>query len=232
MRTEGAADGEPVDRLTLARAEAGWDNWPAVLDILDGAAWLGETDDGVGLYLLARSLEHAERWSEAVERYVAYGVQVGMETPEGIPAVARGARAAWHADLQEQSLNLLRQLRPVPAVRSWTAAELALWAAEQGDADGVRALTAQAVEPGAAGVLWRAEADALLESGDSIGAARAFAAPARTGCRHPEHPGVHACSEPRGCIWYRRGEALVLRGIHDGRGLGCDLVVCEKDQEH
>jgi soluble lytic murein transglycosylase len=174
MRAAGAADGEPIDRLTLARAEAGWENWPAVLELLDDAAWLGETAGGDGLYLLGRALEHAERWDEAVVRFVAYAAGAGMETREGIPAVARGARAAWQAGLHDQSLNLLGRLRPVPAIRSWTAAELALSAAGEGDVEGVRALMAHAVEPGAALTLWRAEADALLTAGDSTAARERF----------------------------------------------------------
>jgi len=61
-------------------------------------------------------------------------------------------------------------------VRSWTAAELALWASGEGDRDGVAALASHAIEPAAAAMLWRAEADALLTAGDSAAAREAFAA--------------------------------------------------------
>ena len=174
LRAEGAASGPPIDRLTLARAEAGWQHWAGVLELLEAESWLGDVDAAAGLYLLGRALEDAERWDEAVERYVGYAAGVGMSTPAGIPAVARGARAAWHAGLHEQALTLLAELRGVPAVRSWTAAELALQAAEEGDPDGVVALAGHAIEPAAAGVLWRAEADAHLNAHDSSAAAAAF----------------------------------------------------------
>ncbi len=176
LQDEGAANGPPIDRLTLARAEAGWDNWAGVLDVLGDEAWVGEVEEGAGLYLLGRALEHAEQWDEALERYVEHAVSVGISSSEGVPAVARAARAAWHAGRHEQALTLLTELRSAPAVRSWTAAELALFAANEGDVDGVVALAGHAIEPAAAGVLWRAEADAHLSAGDSTSGRVAFEA--------------------------------------------------------
>ena len=48
LRAEGAAEGTPADVLTLAQAEAGWENWPAVLDLLRNASWLRHEGDGEG----------------------------------------------------------------------------------------------------------------------------------------------------------------------------------------
>ncbi len=176
MRAEGAAEGEPIDRLMLARAEAGWENWGAVLELLEGVPWLGDVGGAEGIYLLGRSLEDVERWGEALEQYVAFASHVGAGSPRGVPAAARGARAAWHAGDQAQALELLAGLRGSPAVRSWTAVELALFASESGDPAGVAALTDHAIEPSAARMLWRAGADALLAAGDSIDALESFTA--------------------------------------------------------
>jgi len=176
LRAEGAEERGPVDRLLLARAEAGWENWPEVLRLLQGQPWLADVEDSEGLYLLARALEHAERWDAAASRYAEFAARVGPTSADGIPAVARGARAAWHAGLEDEALASLTELRVAPVVRSWTATELALWAAEQGDADGVLALAGHAIEPAAARALWRSEADARLQSGDSAAAATVFRA--------------------------------------------------------
>ena len=60
-------------------------------------------------------------------------------------------------------------------MRSWVATELALGAAEDGDALGVTVLLPHAIEPSASRVLWRTEADAHLAAGDSAAALEAFA---------------------------------------------------------
>jgi soluble lytic murein transglycosylase len=89
-------------------------------------------------------------------------------------ALARGARSAWHAGDRAAALARLESLRSTPYLRSWVAAELALAAADAGDPDAVRTLMAHAVDPAAAAVLWRAEADALIAVGDSVSAAGVF----------------------------------------------------------
>lgn len=174
LRAEGAAEGTPPDVLTLATAEAGWDNWPAVRELLEGAAWLDEHTDPAGIYLLGRALEHAADWRGAADRYATYVRRAPLAGSDGTIALARQARSEWHAGATETALELLSELRPVPYLRSWTAVELGLAAAEQGDVEGVVALAGHAVEPTAASVLWRAEADALMERGDTARAIEAF----------------------------------------------------------
>lgn len=171
LRAEGAAEGEPDDVLLLAEAEAGWENWPAVRDLLSGAEWL-DTHDPRGLYLLGRAFEHAESWTEAAAAYASFATR----TPEGHTRSAdvRSVRALWYSGARERALEQLTELRPAPHLRSWIAVELALDAAESGDPEAVVALAGHAVEPRAARALWRAEADALLGSGDSARAASAF----------------------------------------------------------
>jgi soluble lytic murein transglycosylase len=174
LRAAGAAEAGPVERLTLARADAGWENWAGVLENLEDAPWLTEYDNARGLYLLGRAFEHEERWADAEARYETYVHTVGSSAREAVPAVARIARAAWRAGDRTRALGALEALRPHPAVRSWAAVELTLAAAEEGDVEDVRLLTPHVVEPAALRVTWRAEADAYLVRGDSAGAAEVF----------------------------------------------------------
>lgn len=174
LRAAGAAEAGPVERLTLASADAGWENWAGVLENLEDAAWLHERENGRGLYLLGRAFEQGGRWADAATRYDAYVRAVGPSAWEAVPAIARVSRAAWHAGDRARALTALDALRPHPVVRSWAAVELTLIAVEAGDVDGVRALARHVVEPAAAQVTWRAEADAYLVAGDSAGAADVF----------------------------------------------------------
>lgn len=176
LRAEGAADGSPAEVLTLATAEAGWENWPAVRELLEGAEWLDTFTDPAGSYLLGRALEHAERWRDAADHYAEYRARAALAGTEGMIALARQIRAEWMAGSPDVALELLPELRPAPHLRSWLAVELGLAAAESGDVDGVVALAGHAVEPAAASALWRAEGDALLERGDSARAIEAFRA--------------------------------------------------------
>lgn len=209
MRVEGASEGGSREVLFLARAEAGWENWPAVLELLVGADWLGSVDEGRGLYLLARALEDAERWDEAAASYQAYREKAGPTTPEGTAALARGARASWHAGDVGATDEALTDLRPAPHVRSWIAVELALDAADAGDPEAVRSLLAHAVEPAARGVLWRAEADALLEAGDST-TARDFFTTLRGEVAEGRRPEV---SMELGRLTVAAGDTVAGRGL-------------------
>ena len=176
MRAEGAQDGGPAEVLALAEAEAGWLHWPAVLELLDGAEWLDDEGDGRGLYLLARAQEHGGRWAEAAASYQAFRELPAVFGAGRFVALARGARAAWHTGDREASGRALAALGPVPHLRSWAAAELVELAAEDADPVGVRLLLTHVVEPSARGALWRAEADALLAAGDTVGATERFSA--------------------------------------------------------
>ena len=175
LRAEGAADGSSADVLTLAQAEAGWENWPAVLDLLRNASWLGYEGDGEGYALLGRSLEHAGEWGAAASTYLVYLEFLSAGSPEAIATRVRLARTAWWAGDHDVAMDAIAYLRGAPHARSWIAAELALAAADSGDVASVRRMIDHAVEPAATGVLWRAEADALLTAGDSVEAAEVFA---------------------------------------------------------
>lgn len=174
LRAEGAATGTPADVLTLARAEAGWENWPAVMGLLKDATWLGQY--GEAHHLLGRSLEHDEDWALAAGAYRTFLTHVDASAPEAIAARVRLARAMWWAGDHGAATAVVADMRGTPYARSWIAVELALAAADAGDVDGVRLLLGEAVEPAASAVLWRAEADAVLAAGDSAAAAESFGA--------------------------------------------------------
>ncbi|MEM7414195.1 MAG: transglycosylase SLT domain-containing protein [Gemmatimonadota bacterium] len=174
LRAEGAADGGPSDVLLLAEAEAGWENWPAVRDLLSGADWVDTYEDPRGLYLLGRAFEHGAAWSDAASAFTAYAARTSEAEGHARASDVRSVRSLWNSGAREEALGVLTELRSAPHLRSWVAVELALGAVEAGDPDGVLALAGHAVEPRAARALWRAEADALLNAGDSAGAMAAF----------------------------------------------------------
>lgn len=174
LRAEGAATGEPAEVLLLAQAEAGWENWPAVRELLQGVDWVDGHPDPEGIYLLGRAFEWAEAWEEARSAYARYGARADVGGEDALRALARRARVAWYAGAHEESLELLAELRSAPHLRSWAAVDLALSASDEGDVESVVSLVGHAVEPRAAGTLWRAEADAYLNRGDSAQAALAF----------------------------------------------------------
>ena len=52
LRKQDAASRGPRSALLLARAEAGWGNWPAVAGLLAGVELLSTESNAIGLYLL------------------------------------------------------------------------------------------------------------------------------------------------------------------------------------
>jgi soluble lytic murein transglycosylase len=173
LRAEGAHEGDPDAVLALAHAEAGWQNWPGVLELLEGADWLGG-GDASGLYLLGRALDDAERWREAADALGQYSALVGSARPTSAAVLSRRARALWRVDSRDDARAALGALVAEPAVRSWSAVEMMLSSAAEGDTAGVAALHLHVVEPAARAAIWRAEADARLAAADSAGAAASF----------------------------------------------------------
>ncbi|MDE3002496.1 MAG: transglycosylase SLT domain-containing protein [Gemmatimonadota bacterium] len=220
LRAEGAAEGTPADVLTLAQAEAGWENWPAVLDLLRNASWLRHEGDGEGYGLLGRSLEHAGEWGAAASTYLVYLEFVSEGSLEAIATRVRLTRTAWWAGDQGVAMDAIAYLRGAPHARSWIAAELALAAADSGDVAGVRRMIDHAVEPGAAGVLWRAEADALLTAGDSVEAAESFATLVRGESGNRRASAMVELGRLRVAAGdTTAGRQLLLEGFHAGASL-------------
>ncbi len=114
LRADGAAGGSPEDVLVLAKAEAGWDNWPGVLDLLDGADWLQRVGGGSGLYLLGKALEADGRWAEAADAYGGFVTHTIDGEPEAAAALGRRARALWEAGDHAAAVATLGRLAERP----------------------------------------------------------------------------------------------------------------------
>jgi len=174
LREEGAAAGTPEDVLLLARAEAGWKNWSAVAELLDGAEWLSEESDAIGLYILGRAWEAQGQWAEAAESYGRYVDLGSLGTTRHHASIVRRTRSLWKSGEREASFISLRQLEPHLGAQSWTALEIALGEARDGNASSVEDLLGMIEQPLARLSSWRLLPDALFEAGDLIGATEAF----------------------------------------------------------
>ena len=174
LREEGAAAGTPEDVLLLARAEAGWKNWSAVAELLDGAEWLSEESDAIGLYILGRAWEAQGQWEEAAESYDRYVDLGSLGTTRHHASIVRRTRSLWMSGEREASFISLRQLEPHLGAQSWTALEIALGEARDGNASSVEDLLGMIEQPLAQLSSWRLLPDALFEAGDLIGATEAF----------------------------------------------------------
>lgn len=174
LRAEGMAESHPEHVLLLASAEAGWNNWVGVRLLLDDADWLTDIGDGDGLFLLARSMERAERWEEAARLYGSYVDAVGTTGKELLAARAGGVRSLWKAGQRAAAKTGLDQLASVPVVASWLATDLLREAVEEGDTASTRLLLARISDEAARSETWRADADAFLAAGDSVRALAAF----------------------------------------------------------
>ena len=174
LREEGAAAGTPEDVLLLARAEAGWKNWSAVAELLDGAEWLSEESDAIGLYILGRAWEAQGQWAEAAESYGRYVDLGSLGTTRHHASIVRRTRSLWKSGEREASFISLRQLEPHLGAQSWTALEIALGEAQDGNPSSVEDLLGMIQQPLAQLSSWRLLPDALFEAGDLIGATEAF----------------------------------------------------------
>ena len=174
LRAEQAQEGTSTEVLLLARAEAGWENWQAVIELLNEAEWLETEDGGVGLYLLGRALEHEEQWSEAARLYGLFASRAERQSLERNAALARRAQSLWLDGDSTEALHTLEFLGGSSIVRSWAAVELALESSEGGEIAWVQSLLPHVADRLAADVIWRTEADAYLNAADSTAAALEF----------------------------------------------------------
>jgi soluble lytic murein transglycosylase len=171
---EQVSDPPPDHRLLAARAEAGWDAWPAAVALLDGMAALDTHDNGIGLYLLARGYDHAGRTREAVEHYRAF---IALSPPAGelqrerdgarlrlgLALIRAGDGAGGAAQLQAVRTD-------APAVGAWVDLLRGEALAHLGDTAAVR-LAVDGHGDGVPGLFaWRARIHAARQAGDVAGA--------------------------------------------------------------
>jgi soluble lytic murein transglycosylase len=194
MRDERAESGSAVDVLLLSRAEAGWQNWSAVAELLGHAPWLGDLDGGDGWFLLGRAHEEGQRWPEAAGAYTEFLSIAGPESASRGPVLARLARVSARAG---DPVAAIRALDAIPAaemvVKSWMALEVARPVSQRGDTAHLAALLERVVDTGSRSAAWRLMPEARLAAGDASGATAAYlAAAARLGDRAGAEAAVEA----------------------------------------
>jgi soluble lytic murein transglycosylase len=201
--------------LLLAKAEAGWSNWPEVRALLEGVLD-GEAGDGLeAWYLLGRALEQEERWEEAE---AAFGRALSSDRDAGLEAQlapklearARRARIRGRLGRYAEALVDVEELgREDSATAGWVALELSERAAAEGLREETRQALSMVAREGVRRMGWDLLPEALLESGDSVGAEAAFwsALPSLTS------PSDQATAWDRvGALRLARGDSMGARG--------------------
>lgn len=218
LRAEGAADADPDRVLLLARAEAGWGHWRAVVELLEGREWLEREGGGEGHLLLGRAREEAGRWGDAAESYAAY-----LELPTS-PDVRRSALLARLARARAASGDAAGAVDALDAiasedvtVRSWAAADLARSRSEAGDTAALGVLMPRVIDAQARAATWRLVPDARLAAGDSGGAEAGY----RGAMEWLRGSGRSEAATEAGLLTLARGDSaaareLLLEGFEDG----------------
>lgn len=175
-------DTTPGTVLVAARLNAGWGNWPAVVELLEGRSWLDREDHGAGWVLLGRAriaagdpAGGAEALSAHLEVASSGADDRGLvELRRGL-ALARAGRTEAALDAFDEAVALL------PWFADWTHYLAAEAAAEAGDLAEVDRRLAAAGDAGSAH--WRVRAAAALAAGDTMEAREAALAATRAGSR-------------------------------------------------
>lgn len=170
-----AGELEPEGVLLLARARAGYRDWPGVVEVLDGASWIDEADGGTGWFLLGRAFEALDRPEHALRSYLAALDRAPGEGVDPQAVVARLARARWASGDSAAALADLDRVTNA-SLRSWVAEALIGGVAGVGRVARVDDLLARVDDAEVADRLWDVRARALLAAGDTAGAAAEYAA--------------------------------------------------------
>ncbi|MEE8386428.1 MAG: hypothetical protein V3S01_10980, partial [Dehalococcoidia bacterium] len=174
-RLRAAGPQSPEEILLLARAEAGWKNWDAVVELLAVADWLDDVGGGDAWYLLGRAYENEGLWSKAGGAYARDpgAAKGGVASAAAVRWVRANALMGDHG----AALEALDAFGPgSEALVSWMALELAEAASEEGDTAQVAAYRERLVDSGARSAGWRLYADALLAAADTARAISQFQA--------------------------------------------------------
>ena len=174
-RSDGGDRTEPSETLLLARADAGWKNWPGVVEGLEGVDWLDELEGAEGRRLLSRGLEAAERWEDAAESFARFRERRPRSRVVA-PEASREARSAARAGRWESVLEAMEAAGEESSeLVGWTALDVAEWMSDNGDLERVVELLPWIRrDSAAADVAWEVEARTLLAAGDSTRAVDAY----------------------------------------------------------
>jgi len=213
VRADTAAD--PALRLLLARAEAGWGNWEAVVRLLEAPGRPASAPGAEELLLLGRALEESGRQEAALEAYRAFLRSAAPGDARRPVTLARLARMALAAGRTREAVETLGS---VPAstsavLVSWAAVEGAEVRARAGDTATVARLLGLIRDGGARDAAWRILPRARLAAGDSLGAEQAFLAAREGGA---ESRRGEASAEAGGLALARGDSASARRLLSDG----------------
>ena len=175
------ASASVADRIDLADAHAGWENWRGAVDAL--AAGRPDTDNAPARYWYVlgtalHRLDDPEAAAEALARFVA---SASVGAPEAIAARSRLIRMDAEAGAEALAAAVAELRALSPTVAGWTALEAARARAEAGDAAAVAPLLALVGDTDARSRGWRLEMDAWSSAGDTAQALEALAAVRRAG---------------------------------------------------
>lgn len=175
LHREGALDA--AEMLLLARARAGYRDWPGVIDIIESEPGLGDLDDGAGWLLLGRAREALGRAGPAAEAYMRLLERAGDADRRQSDAVE--SRLARMRSLEGDSIGALAALDRIQSsatLRSWTADWLVERAIDDGRPGLVDSLLTRVTTSAVADRLWDARARVRLAMGDTAAAAALYRA--------------------------------------------------------
>ncbi|MDH3223867.1 MAG: hypothetical protein OEO23_09130, partial [Gemmatimonadota bacterium] len=167
------AEASLPDRLVLAQAEAGWKNWPGVIEVLE----LGAPEDGESpgdyWYLLGMAKEQLgdlESGREALQRFLA------TEAPGSATALVARSRLLRNPSVPPAASEGFGQVvdglvalrRASPVLADWTALELAERFSEAGRPEETARILALVVGAASGRAGWSWVADAWARSGDTV----------------------------------------------------------------
>ena len=163
------------EMLLLARARAGYRDWPGVIEVIEAVPGLGDLDGGAGWLLLGRAREALGRTGSAAEAYARLLERFGGVDPGQRDAVqSRMARMLALEGDSIGALSALDRIQTSATLRSWTAEWLVERAVEEGRPGLVDALLLRVTAPAVADRLWDARARVRLASGDTAAAAALY----------------------------------------------------------
>ena len=179
-------DMAPEQRVLAARAEAGSDGWPAVLELLGDLPGLESHAGGTPIYLLARARDEAGDAAGAIELYRSFlELPDSDQRPGGLEAAARlrlGLALVRAGERAEGDTELSASSQLAGGASEWIDLLRADALAEVGDTAAVRRALS-AFDYGSQGLrAWRARIDAARVAGDLPGA-RALAVEAQEWAR-------------------------------------------------
>ena len=207
---EALAGGSPEsgeERLLLAWGEAGWGNWPAVKDLLEGALARREMAGRLPWLLLGLAMEETGEPGRAVAAYnecldAAAEDENAPAAVDEVEVYLRRSRARWRADDRAGALeDLKRVIAEDPNRGVWLALESARAAADVGAPEATLAFLSEVAPAEVRYRGWDLLPRALLLSGDSAGAEAAY---------WSALPTLRSAAE-RGRAWERVGTLRLAR---------------------